>query len=88
MSLPAILALIHPDDRLRVMALWPRAVKGEAVYEIEYRVVLDGHEYWHSVKAEFERDEQGCAVRAASWRERRGGWCSRPSTAGRPAPSP
>ena len=59
-----MLDMIHPDDRLRVMALWPRAVKGEAVYEIEYRVVLDGHEYWHSVKAEFERDPQGRAIRA------------------------
>ncbi len=59
-----MLDMIHPDDRLRVMALWPRAVKGEAVYEIEYRVVPDGHEYWHSVKAEFERDPQGRAIRA------------------------
>jgi PAS domain S-box-containing protein len=59
-----MLAMIHPEDRPRVMALWPRAVKGEAAYEIEYRVVLEGHEYWHSVKAEFERDAQGRALRA------------------------
>ncbi len=59
-----MLAMIHPDDRPRVMALWPRAIKGEAHYEIEYRVVLDGREYWHAVKAEFERDAQGRAVRA------------------------
>lgn len=59
-----MLAMIHPDDRPRVMALWPRALKGEAHYEIEYRVVLDGREYWHAVKAEFERDAQGRAVRA------------------------
>ncbi|MDQ7743188.1 PAS domain S-box protein [Hydrogenophaga pseudoflava] len=59
-----MLAMIHPDDRLSVQTLWPRAIKGEASYEIEYRVVLDGREYWHSVKAEFERDGQGRAVRA------------------------
>lgn len=59
-----MLDMIHPDDRPRVMALWLRALKGEAAYEIEYRVALDGREYWHSVKAEFERDEQGRAVRA------------------------
>lgn len=59
-----MLTLIHADDSPRVMALWPRAVKGEAAYEIEYRVVLDGREYWHSVKAEFERDPQGRALRA------------------------
>ena len=59
-----MLAMIHPEDRPRVMALWPRAVKGEVAYEIEYRVVLEGREYWHSVKAEFERDDQGRALRA------------------------
>ncbi|MFC3685080.1 PAS domain S-box protein [Hydrogenophaga luteola] len=59
-----MLTLIHPDDRPRVMALWPRAVKGQAAYEIEYRVNLDGREFWHSVKAEFERDAQGRALRA------------------------
>ena len=59
-----LLELIHPGDRARVRSLWLRALKGEAAYEIEYRVVLDGREYWHSVKAEFERDGQGRAVRA------------------------
>lgn len=59
-----MLGIIHPDDRPRVKALWPRAVKGEAPYEIEYRVVLSGREYWHAVKAEFVRDEQGRALRA------------------------
>ncbi|WP_066262053.1 sensor histidine kinase [Hydrogenophaga flava] len=59
-----MLKLIHPDDRPRVMALWPQAVKGEAAYEIEYRVILDGREFWHSVKAEFERDAHGRALRA------------------------
>lgn len=63
-ALTDMLAMIHPDDRVRVQTLWPRAIQGEAHYEIEYRVVLDGREYWHSVKAEFERDEQGRAVRA------------------------
>ena len=59
-----MLRMIHPEDCPRVQDLWPRAVKGSAVYEIEYRVLLNGHEYWHSVKADFERDAQGRAVRA------------------------
>lgn len=59
-----MLDMIHPDDRPRVMAMWSRAVKGETPYEIEYRVLLDRREYWHSVKAEFERDAQGRAIRA------------------------
>jgi PAS domain S-box-containing protein len=59
-----LLDMIHPHDRHRVESLWPRAVKGDAQYEIEYRVLLGGREYWHSVKAEFERDANGRALKA------------------------
>ncbi|MGM9425109.1 PAS domain S-box protein [Hydrogenophaga sp. MI9] len=58
-----VLNHIHADDRPRVQRQWAMAVKGEAPYEIEYRVVLEGREYWHAVKAEFERDDKGNAVR-------------------------
>ena len=59
-----VLSHIHPDDRARVQRQWAMALKGEAPYEIEYRVLLEGREYWHSVKAEFERGDKGNAVRA------------------------
>lgn len=55
---------IHPDDRPRVQALWPQAVKGQATYDIEYRVLLGGREHWHAVRAAFERDDSGRARRA------------------------
>lgn len=55
---------IHPDDRARVQIRWRQSVLGQAPYEIEYRVLLQEREYWHAVKAEFERDERGRALRA------------------------
>lgn len=58
-----MLDMIHPDDRTAVRRLWSKAVQGEASYEIEYRVILEGREYWHAVKAEFERDAEGRATR-------------------------
>lgn len=59
-----LLALTHPDDLPRALALWKRAVKGEADYRIEYRLLFGGEEHWFLVQAEFERDEQGRAVSA------------------------
>ncbi len=59
-----LLAIIHPEDRPLVQRQWPLAVKGKAAYNVEYRVLIGGQEYWHSVQAEFERDAQGRAVRA------------------------
>jgi PAS domain S-box-containing protein len=64
MSIADMLEMIHPQDRMRVQTLWRQALKGHAAYEIEYRVRLAGREYWHAVKAEFERDEQGRALKA------------------------
>ncbi|MFP8777131.1 PAS domain S-box protein [Hydrogenophaga sp. RWCD_12] len=63
-AISEVLQHIHPSDQPRVQKQWARAVKGEVPYEIEYRVLLEGKEYWHSVKAEFERDDKGNAVRA------------------------
>ncbi|WP_439114491.1 PAS domain S-box protein [Hydrogenophaga sp.] len=59
-----LMTLTHPDDRARMQAHWSQAVKGESVYDHEYRVVLNGDVRWFSVQAEFERDAQGRAVRA------------------------
>lgn len=59
-----LLPHIHPDDQPRVVDLWSRAIRNQSSYEIEYRVQLDGREYWHAVKAEFERDASGRALRA------------------------
>lgn len=59
-----VLHSIHPDDQSRVKEHLHRALKGVAPYEIEYRVILQGREYWHAVKAEFERDPQGRVLRA------------------------
>lgn len=59
-----LLAVIHPQDRPLVQRLWPLAVKGKVVYNVEYRVLIGGQERWHSVQAEFERDAQDRAVRA------------------------
>ncbi len=59
-----LLALTHPDDLPRVLRLWALAVQGKAVYDIEYRIMINGQWRWFTVRAEFERDAQGRAVRA------------------------
>jgi len=63
-SITELLDFIHADDRDRVQQLWREALTGQAAYEIEYRVLIDGQEYWHAVKAEFERDSTGRPIRA------------------------
>ncbi len=59
-----LLAMTHPDDRAMVMNHWAMAVKGLVDYDTEYRLNIDGEERWFSVRAEFDRDAQGRAVRA------------------------
>ncbi|WP_162258058.1 PAS domain S-box protein [Hydrogenophaga sp. Root209] len=59
-----LLALTHPDDRAMVLKQWALAVKGLADYDIEYRLIIRGQHRWFSVRAEFDRDAQGRAVRA------------------------
>ncbi len=63
-SITELLGFIHADDRESVQKLWRLALAGKAAYEIEYRVLIESREYWHAVKAEFERDSTGRAVRA------------------------
>ena len=59
-----LLALTHPDDRAMVLKQWAMAVKGQADYDIEYRFIIRGEHRWFSVRAEFDRDPKGRAVRA------------------------
>jgi PAS domain S-box-containing protein len=59
-----LLTLTHPDDRPGVLRQWALAVQGKAVYDIEYRLRFGGEWRWFSVRAEFERDAHGRAVRA------------------------
>ncbi|WP_137919295.1 PAS domain S-box protein [Hydrogenophaga sp. 2FB] len=59
-----LLALTHPEDLNRAVNLWTLALQGKADYQLEYRLLFGGEERWFSVRAEFERDAQGRAVRA------------------------
>jgi PAS domain S-box-containing protein len=59
-----LLELTHPDDRERAMAQWMQALQGKAEYFIEYRLMFNNEERWFLVRAEFERDARGRAVRA------------------------
>jgi PAS domain S-box-containing protein len=59
-----LLAMTHPDDRPRVLKHWALAVKGLVDYKIEYRLSIRGEYHWFLVRAVFDRDAQGRAVRA------------------------
>jgi PAS domain S-box-containing protein len=59
-----LLSITHPDDRARVLHHWAMAVQDKAVYDIEYRIRIGGEWRWFTVRAEFERDTHGRAVRA------------------------
>jgi PAS domain S-box-containing protein len=54
-----MLAMTHPDDRLRMQQAWAAAFQQGTPYDIEYRVNLAGQWHWVSVRAEFERDAKG-----------------------------
>jgi PAS domain S-box-containing protein len=56
--------LVHPDERERFWNEWTAALKGISPYNSSYRSIIKGEERWFSVRAEFERDAQGMAVRA------------------------
>lgn len=63
-SVQEMIALTHPDDFPRALALWKLAVQGKAEYHIEYRLLFGGEEHWFLVQAEFQRNAQGRAVSA------------------------
>ena len=59
-SLDEARQLIHPDDRARITAAMDRAVRGEARYDVEYRVGgPQGQIRWLHVVGEASRNEQG-----------------------------
>ncbi len=58
-----LLEMTHPDDRAGVMQHWALAVKGQVDYDIEYRLNVGGEYRWFSVRAEFDRDARGRALR-------------------------
>lgn len=60
----ALMALVHPDDQERLWAEWVAALQGVSEYNSAYRATINGEDRWFSVRAEFERDEQGRVVRA------------------------
>jgi PAS domain S-box-containing protein len=52
--------LIHPEDRPVVQAAIARAIQGEAIYDVEFRVLTaDGRTIWLADKAHLRYDEQG-----------------------------
>ena len=59
-----MLALTHTSDQDRIRRDWTDAVKGLRPYNAIYRAKLDGEDRWFSVRAEFERDAEGRALRA------------------------
>ena len=59
-SLEEARQLIHPDDRARITAAMDRAVRGEARYDVEYRVCGPrGQTRWLHVVGEASRNAQG-----------------------------
>ena len=60
----AILTLVHPGDHARVQTEWAAAIKGRDSFRGLYRGRPGGKVLWFNVTAEFERDEDGRALRA------------------------
>lgn len=59
-----LFGLTHPKDQERLQLEWVEALKGLREYNASYRVRIEGKDRWFSVRAEFERDLDGRAVRA------------------------
>ena len=60
----AILTLVHPGEHDRVQTEWAAAIKGRGSYRGLYRGRPGGKVLWFNVTADFERDENGRALRA------------------------
>ena len=58
------LDVLHPDDRERTFACWNAACKGEAVYDLEYRLRRhDGEFRWFKTRGVPVRDADGPIVK-------------------------
>ena len=56
--------VIHPDDRERTGSRWEAATRGQAPYDLEYRIkAADGTYRWFKVRGTPIRDQQGEIVR-------------------------
>ncbi len=62
-TLQAFLDCVYPDDREFMINAWKAALKG-GLYEIEYRILVDGKVKWVQGKAELDFDEHGRAIAA------------------------
>jgi PAS domain S-box-containing protein len=61
----AIQERVHPDEREMLKKVWRQALKDEAAYDIEYRVVQgDGSILWLHATAELFGDKNGRAIEA------------------------
>lgn|GEM_PF-3985535 len=58
MSYESFLSTVHPDDREYVQTQWQAGLGGEP-YDIEHRIVADGHLKWVREKAYLEFDSEG-----------------------------
>ena len=61
---PDLHSLSPRSEHARINAEWVEALKGNQAYNITYRMRIDGQDRWYTARAEFERDDNGRAVRA------------------------
>jgi light-regulated signal transduction histidine kinase (bacteriophytochrome) len=59
-----IVKRVHPEDHARMVGEWENAIKGHGSYLGYYRAHPNSPIAWFLVQADFERDENGLAVRA------------------------
>ncbi len=62
MTYELFLAAVHTDDREFVDRNWQAALRQEKPYDIEHRIVVNGHLKWVREKAELEFDDQGALL--------------------------
>jgi PAS domain S-box-containing protein len=58
MTYETFLSTVHPDDREYVDTRWKEGLAGKP-YDIEHRIIVDGHVKWVREKAYLEFDSQG-----------------------------
>jgi diguanylate cyclase (GGDEF)-like protein/PAS domain S-box-containing protein len=63
MTLPIFFEHIHADDREAVGNAWQAALAGDN-YDVRHRIIVNNEVHWLRERAEFERDDEGNAIRA------------------------
>ena len=56
--------IVDPADQPRLWQVWEEARSGHELYEVEYRLHVNGQVKWVQDRAEFEYDADGKAIRA------------------------